>query len=256
MSETVASIKAEPTFDPKAETLSGDIRDWLLDKFRLLDKPWTKLSEAQQRRLIDRADEMGRTSVRRVLDLVTAHKFPTIEIQVGKFKGGEKGEVKFDSTCQDTDGNLLAVARAGRAVLVLANPQVFFGERAAATAEPDQPAMDLGGGDADQHGLNEGERIDPETGEIIAGQAPPERLALPAPGTAGIPLDEAQRRFEAARDKALTKKAERERKANEKARTNTRAKRAVKVAGEPVEAERRDDPPGIPTAPERELADA
>lgn len=195
---------ADKTFEPAAETLRGDLRDWLLDNYRRLDKPWTKLSELEQRQLICRAEDASRAAVRGALGLAVNYPFPTIAVAVGKYTGKD-GTLKAEFTCPDTDDNLVRVARAGRAVLVLVDPDEFAGERAPARAEPDQPGLALG----------EGETIDPETGEVIRAGAPGEPLALPPPrsdGKAGdgLPLDEAERRFIKARERAEKKKAARE----------------------------------------------
>ena len=292
MNQQTKTSKTATTSPPdlKAETLSGDIRDWMLDQLRRVDKPWTKLSEGEQRRIIEGAGDMGRQAVRRALDIFLDYDFPTLAVSVGKYTGKD-GTLKAEFTCQDTDANLVAVARAGRAVLVIAEPDSFFGEQQAAHPEPDQKAMDLDAAEA------AGERVDPETGEIIVAGAPEDRLALPAPDPSRMPLDEAHRRFEAAKDKALKRKATREQKTQERDRTGepadgqvddrTTAERALErgreafragrpgivpddLAGKPEQddwlngwdqesvasAKRRDAGAAMPTEPKREPAEA
>ena len=226
MPETEA-VDNTAEFSPELATLSGDIRDFLLDRFRLLDKPWTKLSETEQRRLISLADDTGRMLVRRAVAEIAHRGLPHITVTTGKWTIDKGVKLEVGGTA-DTDTIMkLAEHGKGSAVLVLADARVFFGERDQARAEPDQPEMNLAGdgdvtvefpgasgsGDGEdaeedgdgsairdmlQDGEAVGERVDPETGEVLAAGAP-----------GGIPTDEALRRFEEAKADAAPKAWER-----------------------------------------------
>lgn len=194
MTENTGTDKteAEAAFEAKAKTLRGDTRDWLLDQFRRLDKPWHNCSELEQRRLIDGAEEMARQAIRRIVDLVAQYEWPTVSVRFageGKFKGAEV-ELKL-TTGLSSDNLTKLSAGAGQAVLVMVDPSQFFGQRRPAWTIPDQPEIDLG---------------DQATGE----------QRETAPG--GIPLDEAEKKFTAAKTAAEAKTSKQEAEGEERGR--------------------------------------
>jgi hypothetical protein len=176
MPENTASDN-HSTFAPSLNTLSGDVRDFILDTIRPIEKPWTKLAEWEQAQLAQAIEAKARDVIRAVVDMISTRNFDHVEVQVGKgtFK---EGEIEAKITCPDTDDNLIAIKNAGRCALVLADPQVFFGEKAKAKVDPDQPDLDLKPAEAES-----------------------------APG--GLPLDEAERLFRESNAKAEEKKARR-----------------------------------------------
>lgn len=126
-----------------AATLSGDIRDVLLSHMRAMNVPWAMLSEDEQRDKIEAVTRCAETLVRRtVLTLATAD-FPAIAVSLGAIKFDKGIEVKF--ACAPTIENItrLALHGHGTAVLVLAEAADYFGERAAARPQKNQPDLPL-----------------------------------------------------------------------------------------------------------------
>lgn len=125
------------------ETLKGDVRDFLLTHMRAMETPWSKLNEKQQRDKINACESAALELVAKSTAVIAAHEFPKINVSVGKY-AGKDGTLKAEISCAATDDNLLAMNGAGRAVLVLADPEVFRGEKAPAVPEADQRALELG----------------------------------------------------------------------------------------------------------------
>ena len=126
-----------------ADTLAGDIRDFLLDRLKH-DKsalPWDMQSEEKQRETITQADSAARRLVREVVNILTTRDFPTV---VGKLvsaavKDSIKTQVEF---ARHDENRLLIFDNIGRqVVLILADPEEFMGERGAVQVRPDQPPL-------------------------------------------------------------------------------------------------------------------
>lgn len=124
------------------ETLTGDLRDWLLSHLRNMPKPWQQLSEAEQKDRIYAAESAARDFVRKGVNLIAAHGHDKVTVDVGKFTVKD-GSIKAEFVAAATDDNLLLIRHAGRAVLVLADPEVFTGERSPAAADPDEPELPI-----------------------------------------------------------------------------------------------------------------
>lgn len=155
-SDTVS--QAEATVALAAETLRGDIRDKILDDIARDMPCWTKLSEREQKKFIARADDLAYQVVREATKLVAHQGFAHLTVSTGKWsvKDGIKLEVNASSSVDDI--TKLASHGSGSAVLVLAEASVFYGQRADALADKDQPEMDLSGdgSGADEEGEAEG----------------------------------------------------------------------------------------------------
>jgi hypothetical protein len=128
--------------DITVDTLTGDIRDFLLGHMRDLQKPWQQMSEREQSDKIYAAESAARSMVRKAVNLITAREFDKIHVQVGKFTVKD-GEIKAEFTTPATDANLISVRHAGLAVLVLADPTVFEGARSEVKADPDEAELPL-----------------------------------------------------------------------------------------------------------------
>lgn len=124
------------------ETLTGDIRDFLLGHLRDMQKPWAQMSEREQNDKIYAASSAARSVLSAAVNLIAAHGFDKVHVQVGKFTVKD-GQIKAEFTTNATDASLISIRHAGSAVLVLADPAVFEGERAAAKADPDEPGLPM-----------------------------------------------------------------------------------------------------------------
>jgi hypothetical protein len=125
-----------------AETLSGDVRDKVLDLLR--DMPcWTKLSEREQRKRIDAATRIGRDLVRDVVLVVSHREFPHLVVTAGKWtvKDGAIAITLGAIATEDAVRDLIRHPASG--VLVLSDASAFFGERRPALPQPDEPELPI-----------------------------------------------------------------------------------------------------------------
>ena len=153
-----------------SETLRGDIRDVLLTHIRLMEAPWSKLSEQQQRDKIEAIDKAARTVVRGAVNLVAQQGFPSLDVRISnKGKYGDGGiEMACSAAFNSVNVTKIAEYGNGSAILVFAEPGEYFGERRAARPEPDQGAMDL---DADVEGAGDDSPDGAEAGSDVSGGA-------------------------------------------------------------------------------------
>jgi hypothetical protein len=138
--------------DYGASTLSGDIRDRLLDEIVRhgpLSSAWVKLSALDQTRVIDGARAVSSMVLLNAIEVVASVDFPTIEVRLGKWtadpdpeRGGLVITVRSPLV---SDGHALLDHANGRAVLMLIDPSQFYGERAPALPMADQPELGLEG---------------------------------------------------------------------------------------------------------------
>lgn len=182
-SDTVA--QAEATVALAAETLRGDIRDKILDDIARDMPCWTKLSEHDQKKFIGRADSIAYQVVREATKLVAHQGFAHLTVSTGKWsvKDGIKLEVNASSSVDDI--TKLAEHGSGSAVLVLAEASVFYGQRADALAEKDQPELPIADGDGviSEEASAGSAGAGGEAAEGT-GTAEPDRSPLPEPPTA------------------------------------------------------------------------
>lgn len=124
-----------------AETLSGDVRDALLTHVRAINVPWSMLAEDEQASVIAAISKTAEHTVRTTANLMAQRGFPHLTVDLGKWtvKDGVKLEVSASSSVQNI--NHLAEHGTGSAVLVLVEAAEFFGERAPAKPDKDQPDM-------------------------------------------------------------------------------------------------------------------
>lgn len=139
-----AALKSDTIIDiAEAETLSGDIRDALLTHVRSIKVPWTMLSEDEQQDTIDAISNTALHAVRKISATIAQRGFPHLVVGVGKWtvKDGIKLEVQAASLVD----NIHKLAEHGNAaaILVLADPAEYIGERAPVKADKEQPDLPI-----------------------------------------------------------------------------------------------------------------
>lgn len=144
--EATNSTFAQEERELAADTLRGDVRDALLTHIRDLEKPFSLLSETRQRDIIEAIDRTAQHVVRGSVDIIANQGFPAIDVRVSsKGKWGDGSiELTVGAAFSQSNATKISEHGAGAAVLVLAEPGEFFGERRAARPDPDQRRMDLG----------------------------------------------------------------------------------------------------------------
>jgi hypothetical protein len=124
-------------------TLAGDIRDVILTHFRGIKVPWAMLAEDEQQEKIEAFENLGRDIARRVVYMVAASEMPVVHVTLGKWTVGASVEAKISSAAILDNITKLAEHGQNAAVLVLADPGAYMGERAKAEADPNQRPLPL-----------------------------------------------------------------------------------------------------------------
>lgn len=141
------------------EGLIGELADFLLSDLRasrdLEIKSYAALSADDQQALIERAQQMARTVVQRVVEAVASKGLARMSGVMADSGGFKDGQYKLTIAVPMNARNSLLLSQCGRTQvqIALTSVQAFEGPMTA-MAEPDQPELAM-------------DRIDPETGEIL-----------------------------------------------------------------------------------------
>lgn len=131
----------------EASTLLGDLRDALLDRLRAMPKPWTVMSEAEQHELIHGCERVARHLVTEATRLIAANGFPVIQGKLVKAQIKDGMQLQIDMSRHDPQ-RLTVIDSVDRPVLlVIAEPDMFMGEKAPAKPDPKPEATATSGDD-------------------------------------------------------------------------------------------------------------
>lgn len=149
-----------------ANTLRGDVRDAMLSWFKATPKPWSQMSEGEQRDFADTADRAARNLVKQACQIIAAAERPCFVATLTEYreKGGVEAKLKLASK-----GEIVAALHeaCGREVLVVTSGAEEFDEESApAEIDADQPAIPGIGAEYD-------EAIDRVIEEVNAGSLGP-----------------------------------------------------------------------------------
>lgn len=125
----------------EAETLVGDIRDALLTHVRSIKVPWAMLNEEEQGDRISAITRTAEHAVRVAAGKIAHRGFKHIVITTGKWTVNEGIKLEVNAAASVENINALAQHGAGAAILVLVDAAEFFGERAPAKPDKDQPDL-------------------------------------------------------------------------------------------------------------------
>lgn len=142
-------IEPEPedqTLDLAAETLTGDLRDFILDRLRheQSKRPWHERSEADQRDTVHQVETAVRRAVTAAVEIIAAGGKRTIKatLESVTIKDGIKATLTMSK--HDENRHNLADAQGSAVLIVVADPEDFTGERAEVEIRPDQSEL-IGG---------------------------------------------------------------------------------------------------------------
>lgn len=128
--------------DLQKDTLTGDVRDAILDRFRHNQLSWGMMREDQQRAFAHDVDGFARNLVRQVVDIVAAEDRPVIRAKLGEVKGKKDvgGDIEAKIVLPGTSEyrHALFDARGLSVMLIVADAEQFGDERAPAHVEADQ----------------------------------------------------------------------------------------------------------------------
>jgi gas vesicle protein len=135
---SVSEEVSENEMDIAAETLSGDVRDAILDRIRNLQKPWQQMVEYEQRTLTSDINNVAENLVRKAVNIIGRQGRTVIQATLEKItiKDGIKAEI---SVSQFSEHRHQLCDSQGKAILiVVADAEEFTGERGPAEIDKDQ----------------------------------------------------------------------------------------------------------------------
>lgn len=129
--------------DLKIETLSGDLRDAMLIRFRDMKRPWSMLSESEQREFSNGLEMAANSLVRQTVSLMSDYDFPRCTVTLGEVKiRGEKGiEAKISAPNIEVYRNVLGDHVGTMVTMLMVDSEGFMSEREPAKIDPDQPSL-------------------------------------------------------------------------------------------------------------------
>lgn len=153
------------------ETLTGDLRDKLLENMRNLPDVWQKLNEKTQQDQIERATAQAKDLVEQAVKLIASGGRKTVPAKLEKLT--LKDGCKVEMTCSSSWIGELAPVLNNDVLIVTNSDDEFHGEKAPAKPEPDQRDMFN-----DEYQEADGEGIPDPVQQSVA--------ALPAPEDSNI----------------------------------------------------------------------
>lgn len=131
-------------------TLTGDLRDYVIDLIRTQRNLWPMLNEMQQTNLAAEIEHECETLVQRAVGIIAGRDFTAIGVGLEQIAFKPKGtEAKLTFGLMDARvRHELVDAQGGRIVLVIADPDVYRGSRGLAAVDKDQPELPIAAGAA------------------------------------------------------------------------------------------------------------
>lgn len=122
----------------KAETLTGDVRDSILDRIRSLRKPWPQASEAEQAEIIEGITRLAEHIVKEVVILVASagRKAMVGDLEKVTVKDGFQAVISLKK--DDPNRHELVDSVSQTVLIVVADVEAFTGEQKKAKPEADQ----------------------------------------------------------------------------------------------------------------------
>lgn len=134
-----------------AETLTGDIRDFLVDRLRNFPKVWAQMTEDEQENEIEAATKAADNLVSRAVKIIASEGRRTVDARLEKITISKNCELKITTNiCNIED---LTPCLNDAILLVTSGVDEFTGERAPCKADPDEP--ELFDGDAEEKAAEE-----------------------------------------------------------------------------------------------------
>lgn len=147
----------------RANTLVGDVRDFLLDRLKhdKEGKPWAQMSEAEQREAIQAATSAAENTIRQVVQLVATKGFTTARAEIDSFKiKGRQIVITLKSVASEENVLALLSGSGNFVSLTFANDEAFDQDRAPCKPDPDQPGLSLEDGTGEEPDDEESEEGD------------------------------------------------------------------------------------------------
>lgn len=127
--------------DLATATLTGDVRDFLLDRVKGLGKPWAAMTEDEQSDQIHAAKSAADQLVRKACQIIAAQGKKAINGKLENIAIKDKIQCRIDFNADDEQRHELFDAKGYVVSVVLADAQPFTGERGPAEPDPTQGDM-------------------------------------------------------------------------------------------------------------------
>lgn len=129
--------------DMAAETLTGDIRDRILETLRheQSKRPWHERSEADQQDTVHRVETFAREMVTKAVEIIAGHGRMVILAWIEKAEVREGIKAVLSLGRSDKHRHNLLDAVGSRVMIVLADADAFTGEQAPVGITPDQSEL-------------------------------------------------------------------------------------------------------------------
>lgn len=139
------------TPDIALDTLSGDIRDAMLSRIRMMKTSWALCNEAEQAEIANGLELAAKNFVRAAVRELTRHDFPHAVVTLGEVKiKGEKGiEAKIVCTNIEHNRTVLGEHVGDMVQIVMVDSDKFMAARGPVKTDPDQMGLPIGGDDDD-----------------------------------------------------------------------------------------------------------
>lgn len=146
------------------ETLTGDLRDKLLENMRNLPDVWQKLNEKAQQEQIDRATVQAEDLVNQAVKLIASGGRKTVPAKLEKLT--LKDGCKVEMTCSSSWIGELAPVLNNDVLIVTNSDDEFHGQKTFAKPDPDQADMfNQEYQEADGEGIPSPEEVDSDSAE-------------------------------------------------------------------------------------------
>lgn len=116
-------------------TLKGDLRDEILREFKSMAKPWVKMSEYEQERIIHRATDIAGTVVHQAITAIASRGFEHFNVTLGKITVDKGIECKFTLPFSGEAITGLCQRKGDSVILIARDATEFFGEKKPVEAE-------------------------------------------------------------------------------------------------------------------------
>lgn len=133
-----------------ADHLRGDLRDAMLGWFKATPKPWSELSEDEQRDMADAADRCARSLVKQACQRIAANERPCIVAQLVEYKEKDGVEAKLKLPSRGEVVSALHEACGREVLIVCSGEEEFQGEAAPAEIDEQQPELQGIGAEYDE----------------------------------------------------------------------------------------------------------
>lgn len=127
------------------DTLYGDTRDALINRFRNTRKPWEQMAEDEQRDIVESFSTAARNIIRGVVSAMTSYEFPRAVVTLGQVSIKDKKTIEAKITCMNIEEyrTVLGEAVGEDIILMAVDSETFMAHREAYPTKGQQMAMDI-----------------------------------------------------------------------------------------------------------------